>query len=349
MKLIKIKNKFELKFSKKLFQQLSNSPTKQQSTFQDLLDKYQKASYCRVPENILCCDVDAYFIELVTDNFPDLPLTRDDIVEDEDDFNSVKLYKIGFSEFKKMLSALTYRNEDLDSFLSKNTRRSLLYFNNITPLISQFKKYISDKKSSAKPILGGEEFSDLFESVGDGASTDFEEVETTGVDLTSPPNSGNSGGGRFDGGGDTNTKINIGVIAEKIVYENLKSQHKIVNWVSKFAAKIPKEHPGYNPEGYDGLGYDIEYIDGDGNKIFVEVKGKSDSSLTFEISKNEVDKALEERSRYKLIFVTNVMDQKKRKIKDLGNIFSLGSDEDFFKNSSFTAIYKSFGIQFQEK
>ncbi|MGC9460397.1 DUF3883 domain-containing protein, partial [Vibrio genomosp. F10] len=170
-----------------------------------------------------------------------------------------------------------------------------------------------------------------------------------GVEQPTNPGTGGHGGGRFDGGGNAQAKENIGIVAEKVVYEYLKSKYKTVNWVSKFAAKAPKEHPGFNPEGHDGHGYDIDYIDKNGNKIYVEVKGKSDNSLTFEISKNEVDRALEEKSQFKLIFVTNVMDNKNRKIRDLGNIFSIRDDEDFFKNSNFTAVYKSFGIRFKEK
>lgn len=346
--LIKIKNKFELMFTNLLFQKLTNTPTKQQSTFQDQLDKYKSAEFCSSPENILCCNIDSYFIDLLSSIFPDLLISINDLIE-EVNFDSVEIYKKGLFEFERSVTSLTFNSEELAEFLSKNSRRSLIYFNNILPLIPQFKKYLSDKRESDQSNLGGDGFSNLFDSVGDGASTDFEEVETAGVEQPTNPGTGGNGGGRFDGGGNAGAKINIGVTAEKIVYENLKSKYTIVNWVSKFAAKIPKEHPGFNPEGHDGLGYDIDYLDENGNKIFVEVKGKSDSSLTFEISKNEVDKALKEKSQFKLIFVTNVMDDKKRKIRDLGNIFSIRDDEDFFKNSSFTAFYKSFGIRFKVK
>ncbi|HCE4530484.1 TPA: DUF3883 domain-containing protein [Vibrio parahaemolyticus] len=345
----KIKNNFELMFTALLFQKLTNSPAKLQSTFQDQLDKYKSAEFCSSPDNILCCNIDHYFIELLGNDFPNLPISTNDLTQEEVNFDSVEIYKKGLSEFENEVRNLTFNSEEQGSFLSINSRRSLIYFNNIPPLIPQFKKYLSDKRESDQSNFGGDGFSDLFNSVGDGASTAFEEVETAGVEHPTNPNTGGNCGGRYDGGGNAGAKINIGVIAEKIVYENLKSKYKIVHWVSKFAAKIPKDHPGFNPEGHDGLGYDIDYIDENGSKVFVEVKGKSDNSLTFEISKNEVDKALAEKSQYKLIFVTNVMDDKNRKIRDLGNIFSIRDDEDFFKNSSFTAVYKSFGIRFKEK
>jgi hypothetical protein len=91
-------------------------------------------------------------------------------------------------------------------------------------------------------------------------------------------------------------------------------------------AKFYKTHEGYNPEGQDGLGYDIEYFDREGNKIFVEVKGRADSYDTFEISKNEIDKAHQSKQFYKIFFVTQTMNNSQRRIRDLGNMCALSSD-----------------------
>ncbi|MEK0338449.1 MAG: DUF3883 domain-containing protein, partial [Nitrosopumilus sp.] len=97
------------------------------------------------------------------------------------------------------------------------------------------------------------------------------------------------------------------------------------------------------------LGYDIEYFDSEGNKYFVEVKGKTDNYELFEISKNEIDKAHQEKEFYKIIFVTQTLNNSQRRIRDLGNIFTLEDGEDFFANTKFTAIYRNFEIRFQEK
>jgi hypothetical protein len=134
-----------------------------------------------------------------------------------------------------------------------------------------------------------------------------------------------------------------------VVYEKLKTVYDNVNWVSKFASKVHKTHPGYNPEGQDGLGYDIEYFDIDGNKYLVEVKGRTDSYDSFEISKNEVDKAHQEKQFYKIFFVTQTMNNSQRRIRDLGNLFMLEDGQDFFANRKFKAIYRNFEIRFQEQ
>ncbi len=348
-KLIKLKDSFESIFQCKLYESLRETNAKEQSTFQDIMDQYRDFQ-CQSPENTLLFDVERNFIASLNDSFNSLFFSIDDLGGLDSPFDSVSLYKSGLSEFESKLSGTVYSSENLLLFLSNNTRRSLLYFNQYEPLIAAFNKFIKDKNESDKPNLGDDGFESVFDSAGDGAYTNLEEIETTGVDPSNNPGKGGgSGGGRYDGGGSANSKINSGVIAEKIVFEKLKSQYDNVKWMSKFATKIPKEHPGYNPEGLDGLGYDIEYNDNDGNKVFVEVKGRSDSTLAFEISKNEIDKALEEKERYKLMLVAHVMDKQKRAIKDLGNIFTVDNDKSFFQNANFTAFYKNFEIRFKEK
>ena len=84
---------------------------------------------------------------------------------------------------------------------------------------------------------------------------DIENISTFQVD-SSPSNSGSSGGGngkRFDGGANDHNKQNIGLIAELSVYNKLAELYETVTWVSKYASKLPIRHPGYNPEGQDGL------------------------------------------------------------------------------------------------
>ncbi|MGC9460340.1 sacsin N-terminal ATP-binding-like domain-containing protein, partial [Vibrio genomosp. F10] len=184
--LFKLQNKFELMFTSLLHQELSNSRTNQQSTFQDQLDKYKNAEFCSSPENILHCDIDSYFIEQLSNSFPDLPISINNLIE-EVNFDSIELYKKGLSEFEKAISTLPFNSEDQSIFLSKNSRRSLIYFNNITPLITQFKKYLSDKRTPGQSSQGSDGFSNLFDSVSDGATTDFEEVETAGVEQPTNP------------------------------------------------------------------------------------------------------------------------------------------------------------------
>ena len=136
---------------------------------------------------------------------------------------------------------------------------------------------------------------------------------------------------------------------DNTISDKLRTLYDNVIWVSKNSSKIYKTHPGYNPEGQDGLGYDIEYLDFEWNKYYIEVKGKMDNFGSFDISKNEIDKAHEEQYYYKIYFVTDTLDNNKRKIKDLGNLFLLENGEDFFINKRFTPVYKNFEIRFQTK
>jgi len=142
-------------------------------------------------------------------------------------------------------------------------------------------------------------------------------------------------------------KALIGIIAEMLVFDKLHSRYKEVRWVSKNASKIPEAILGYNPEGDDSLHYDIEYLDDEGNKFYIEVKGRNDDFEAFEISRKEIEKANELRELYKVIFVSNTMDIKRRRIRDLGNLFQLPENEDFLFNSKFTVLAKNFEIRFQ--
>ncbi len=227
----------------------------------------------------------------------------------------------------------------------------MLYFNEVDYLSGNFKKWIEQYAERKKPTDDEEELEEFLKEFSNQGGSDIEEVSTNEV-VSPTSESGSSGGGngrRFDGGANDQNKKLIGLVAEMVVYEKLKTIYDNVNWVSKLASKVHKTHPGYNPEGQDGLGYDIEYFDNYGNKFFVEVKGKADNIDSFEISKNELDRAHAEKDFYKIIFVTQTMNNSHRRIRDLGNLFLLDAGEDFLANRKFKAIYRNFEIQFQEQ
>jgi hypothetical protein len=79
-----------------------------------------------------------------------------------------------------------------------------------------------------------------------------------------------------------------------------------------------------NPEGRAGLGYDIEYIDENGNRRFVEVKASKTSDIVFYMSDNEFDFAIKHITEYIIYFVTEVF-SKKPKILLIDNVFK-GND-----------------------
>jgi len=218
-------------------------------------------------------------------------------------------------------------------------------------LVKNFKEWLTDYKERHKPTDDESDLEDFLSEFSYQTETDIEEVTTQEIDVPSSnvPPTGGGNGKRFDGAANEQFKKMLGLVAEMVVYEKLKTIYENVTWVSKYASKIYKTHQGYNPEGQDGLGYDIEYTDTDGNKIFVEVKGRNDSYDTFEISKNEIDKAHEVKEFYKIFFVTQTMNNSQRRIRDLGNIFILDEGQDFFANRKFKAIYRNFEIRFKEQ
>ncbi|MFV0420131.1 MAG: DUF3883 domain-containing protein [Dysgonomonas sp.] len=159
-----------------------------------------------------------------------------------------------------------------------------------------------------------------------------------------------NGFNKYDGQKNNQQKQTIGMVAEMVVYEKLLEDPNIENikWVSKYAARIEPAHAGYNPYGTDGLGYDIEYIDKEGNKYFVEVKGKADNVNCFEITVPEIEKAKLEKEYFYIIFVTNTLNEESRRIKNLNNLFIFEEGEDLLNNKRFLAVAKSYEIRFEE-
>lgn len=350
-KLMNLKNKFEKNFNAILHGYLSNQESDEQTNYQDYLDNYKRYLEFPVPLNTLDLSIENHFLELLNTEFTFLQFTKGDLLKDYEAFNPVSLYSTNYGLLKSKLTSVEFTIDNLESFLTENKRRSLLYFNEVDFLADNFKKWIKQHAERNKPTADEEDLEEFLSEFSNQIGSDIEEVSTNEVE-TPISGSGGSGGGsgrRFDGGANDQNKKLIGLVAEMVVYEKLKTLYDNVNWVSKLASKVHKTHPGYNPEGQDGLGYDIEYFDEEGNKYFVEVKGKVDNYDTFEISRNEVEKAHREKEFYKIIFVTQTMNNSQRRIRDLGNLFMLDDEEDFLANRKFTAIYRNFEIRFQEQ
>lgn len=349
-KLNNLKNKFEKGFEAILHRYLTNQESDEKSTFQDQLDYYKRYLPISIPLNTLEFSIEEFLLELIAERFSFLKITNSDLRKDFSPFNSISIYSANLKLFETKLKGEEFSNDNLDSFLSDNKRRSLLYFDETDLLADDFKNWLLEFKEKNKPTDDESELEDFLREFTNQTQIDIESISTNEVDnpSTTANTLGGGSGKRFDGAANDQFKKSLGLIAEMIVYEKLKTIYDSVTWVSKYASKIYKTHEGYNPEGQDGLGYDIEYIDEDGNKFFVEVKGKADSYNAFEISKNEIDKAHQAKQFYKIFFITQTMNNSQRRIKDLGNIFMLDDGQDFFSNRKFKAIYRNFEIRFDE-
>jgi hypothetical protein len=349
-KLTTLKNRFEKPFEAILHSQLSNQASDEQCLYQDHLDNYKRYFQFSIPLHTLELSVESFFVSSLTKEFSFLNITKGDLKKDFNSFNSISIYSENLKLFKNILKGEEFTNEHIDSFLADNKRRSLLYFNETDSLAKSFKEWLADSKKRNKPTNDESDLQDFLGEFSDQTETDIEEITTHEVDVSTSNGtvSGGGNGKRFDGAANEQFKKRLGLVAEMVVYEKLKTIYDSVTWVSKYASKVFKTHEGYNPEGQDGLGYDIEYIDREGNKIFVEVKGRADSYDTFEISKNEIDKAYQAKQNYRILFVTQTLNNSQRRIRDLGNLFMLEAGQDFFSNRKFKAIYRNFEIRFKE-
>lgn len=350
-KLTNLKNKFEKGFEAILHTHLSHQANDEKCLYQDHLDNFKRYFQFLVPLNTLELSVEGFFIESLTTEFPFLKIMRADLQKDFSSFNSISIYSENLTLFKGKLKGEEFTNENLDTFLADNKRRSLLYFNETDSLVESFKEWLADFKERNKPTDDESDLEDFLSEFSDQTETEIEEVTTQEVDAPSSNGtaSGSGSGKRFDGAANDQFKKRLGLVAEMVVYEKLKTIYDNVTWVSKYASKIYKTHQGYNPEGQDGLGYDIEYIDNDGNKILVEVKSNAYGYDSFEITKPEIEKAYQAKDNYKIFFVTQTLNNSQRRIRDLGNIFMLEDGQDFFSNRKFKAIYRNFEIRFQEQ
>jgi hypothetical protein len=343
-----LKNRFEKSFNAILYDSLSKQGKDIKCKYQDYLDKY-KYLHISIPLNTLDIKVENYLLELLAKEFSFLTITRDDLQKNFNSFNPIELFSDNEDVLKQLINIENITN--LETFLTSNQKRSLLYFStdDVKAVADDFEKWLKEQINRDRSKSEENNLEAFLNQFSNGSDAHIEKVLTKVIDI--PCNlrkmvSINSGR-RFDGSSNDQSKQQVGFVAEKLVYEMLKKDYNHVVWVSKYANKIHKTHSGYNPEGQDGLGYDIEYCDNEGNKYFVEVKGRSDNSNTFDISQNEIDTAIQKQQSYKIIVVTQTMDNSQRRIRDLGNLFMFDNGEDFFANSRFKAIYQNFEIRFQ--
>jgi hypothetical protein len=346
--LLQLKNKFQKGFEASLHNHLKSRSIREQQTYQNTIDTYKQHFQLSVPLNSIAINIEDFFVNLLNKEFKFIKFTTANLSKSFDDFNPNEIYKRQYNLLTSELKSISYTPEQLERFLADNKRRSLLYFNEIQFLVDRFVDWLKENEARNKSGIENE-LADLLSEFSNSNSAEIESVNVKSVNLpaTGQGSATGSSGTRFDGSSGERNKKNIGIVAEMLVFKKLREKYKHVSWVSKNASKIPKNRLGYNPEGDDSLGYDIEYLDDEGNKFFVEVKGRADSTDSFEITKNEIEKAHQAKEFYKVIFVTNTMDKSSRRIRDLGNLFLLENGEDFFTNNKFTAIYKSFEIRFQ--
>ena len=335
-----IKQKAKPLFSSKLYQHLSTLDFSEKSKFQDMVDSYLFESIYKFDNYVLFIDVEATFIKAFKYKYPFLTTANFDLKEQVNN-DYLNLYKQNEIKLKENIANLKDHNKVFEDFLSANINRSLLYFEDTQmKLIELFDAYY--KNSNIQNSENSQDIIDLSQYQNTKA-LEITKGETRNVDTITTPKGNHSPNGSRTDGGKQNPKTNlIGMVAEKTVYDYLLIRHSSTEWISKNAARA-----GVNPEGSDSNGCDITYVD-EANQIqYIEVKGKIDNQNHFYISYPEYCKAIEKKENYRIILVMNALDNEKREIIDIGNIFLLDDDSDVFNNKRFSANFNSLEIIFE--
>ena len=108
------------------------------------------------------------------------------------------------------------------------------------------------------------------------------------------------------------------------------------------------QHPAHNSSGSDEHHYDLHYLNEAGEQVAVEVKGTSGQSLEFYLSREEL--AFAERQlpgRYRLLFVTQALDDNHCHLYVLENPFLYTGQEDCWHNTRFRAEADTVRVSFQ--
>lgn len=339
-KLEQEKNKLEKNYESWLYEQLRSERKDQKSKYQELLDAYQSNNEFDINDDDLLIDYEKKLHKWLKEVSPAYN-SKPEIIRECD---IIKVREIYYKNKKSLIDALKDSgiSEDcLDKFLSIKSVNSLLYFEYDLSLIDTYKdkfgKKLDKNKTEDEPsfdidIYINKPDAEIRRINPEAISNDRGKTENKKKTIR-----------RIDGGSASEDKEKIGLVAEKMVYELLseKPDYSQIKWVSKNAAKA-----NITPEGDDSHGYDIEYLDREGNKIYVEVKGKNNEEKVFIISMNELKTAFDKREKYRLIFVANTLDNESRDFIDLGDLFNFEPSQDFMKNDKFTPTSKTYEIKF---
>jgi hypothetical protein len=329
-------NKYEVKFISLIYSFLFNKKIELKSEFQSIIDSYTfLANNIKIKSGILKIDYDTFFIDLINEEFDKyLKINLNDLDKVKIE-KTTSLYK---TELTKLEQHFKTQNINFDVISSNSKLRSLLYFD--YELLLQYSDEFIIKKNQLNTKTDNKE---NLQEVTPLISATPEYIEDI-ININKPKR--NKNGNRVDGSSGTETKQSNGLLAEKKVFTELsKMSFSNLKWVSKNASKVEKGFIGFNPEGDDSLGYDMEYLDENNNKIFIEVKSRSNNDFSFPISAKEKEFAMKNSKYYKVIFVSNL--KHSPLIIDLGLMFNFSKNETFEKNSKFTRILNDYIIKFK--
>lgn len=338
-----LKNAHMKKFHSLLYSKLLNESIETKKEFESKKAMY---SNLEVPIiNSINFDYEKVFYEMIS-------ITKKYLLS----VKEIDLHDMFFENKKEFLDRLdevlrnTILDDEFNSFCEKHENKSLIYFGEYESLKTAIKTYIESlRKGQVSASNEGQRvqksFKDVLNEIINNSNTVIVNAESQKpsqqLNGENGRNGVHSGGGRVS----EKQKEEIGFKGECYVYKELIKLHgeSHVDWVSEYAKKAE-----VNADGVDGLGYDLKYINCNNNK-YVEVKATSGDEVIFYITKDEVAFAESHRDSYELIVVLNVLDDKKRRAINLGNIFGYTSEETFSNNGRFIVENKDFRIKAEIK
>ncbi len=186
-------------------------------------------------------------------------LEIDDSIEEMD---LARLYNTNLVIWKQNQSDLRY----VDEFMNRPENMSLLYYSDYDELTARYKVYCSEFAVDEEEAVPQEEKEEE-------RTVEAFKATAKPVKVKKHSNKGRTTTG-FTAKTTKKEQERIGLTGERLVYEFLLEQEGVeqVTWVSENAKKV-----GVNPEGGAGCGYDMEYVDSNGRRKYVEVKASTSS------------------------------------------------------------------------
>ena len=242
----------------------------------------------------------------------------------------------------------------MDFLNNSDENRSLVYFGEYDTIKNNYKIYKENIKAEDKTHFNGFQIND--NNLSDAYKSLIEQqdllidLEIQGIETEKTPSNNHNRHGQHGGQRKSPKHISekrkkqIGFVGEVIVYEQLKKIYgeASVSWDSGYAKEA-----NVNPKGDDMNHYDIRYKKND-DYYYVEVKSTTTDSLEFEISELEFEFGKNKKKNYEIFIVTNVED-KNRKIKNIGNPFVFEDGESLMNCQRFSVLNDTFTIKMKEK
>ena len=278
----KLIKSYELAFNHYLYNNLQTKDIEVKSSYLSELKRY-KALPIQLPMNRLVDTLVSHFKEQLQSAFEALPGLQ--ALKESKGLNIDLMYE-RYAKAEQAVK-LGLSEEDaayLDTFLDQPSYRSLLYFGETETVEKEFKPWLAQHKKKIqkeKEVAKGQSFLDTYQNSDNVFGGERTVIPDEGRGDSST--GGHGSANRTSGDASNKRNSHIGRVAEHRVYMWLRAQPKFKNvlWVSRNAADIGREHPGFNAEGSDSAGCDITYENEVGNEVWVEVKGRASDEAAF--------------------------------------------------------------------